>query len=46
MRGTRICWRDQEKHWLWLESQLSRYLGGKSDLVSIEDGLPWIGIEN
>ena len=24
----------------------SRYLGGKSDLVSIADGLSWIGIEN
>ena len=46
MRGTQICWRDRERLRLWLESQLSRYLGGKSDLVSIADGLPWIGIEN
>ena len=37
---------DQERLWLWLESQLSRYLEGKSDLVSIADGLPWIEIEN
>ena len=46
MRGTQICWRDRERLRLWLESQLSRYLGGKSDLVSIANGLPWIGIEN
>ena len=39
MRGTLIYWRDRE-------SQLSRYLGGKNDKVSIVDGLPWIGIEN
>ena len=31
---------------LWLESQLSCYLGRKSDLVFIVDGIPWIGIKN